>query len=459
MELKRYLRVLARRRGIGAATFFLTSVATVILVTFQGPVYEAGGTALLHPRQPGTDTAIDASDLLVRGVKIAETYASVARSELIRERAEARLGGLDASGVTVTAEVVTDTNILSITARGGDPEAVPALAAAVMDETIEYVVALNDPYLVSPLDEPRDAGPIGSNKGFTIALGALFGLVLAVILASFAEYLDGGLEPESPLRDEPTGLRNEEYLKERVAEEMSRADGSDRIFALAAFRVAMRRTDEGSEHWGSPSELDLKRIGEFLPLTVPGEVVIGHLGEGEFAAILPDMDRAAADRTLARWETGVSTVLDGHGSGARATSGFSEGVCVYSNGAFDGDREAVRAARRLTDREASTVVRARTAPVQIHPAASPAPRGERRPPARAPRSDPDPPRRAEGESAGNGARRGGPVELHAAPDPEVVVVPPADEEPARGPGPPKAATGGQRSTKASKGRPRANRRR
>jgi capsular polysaccharide biosynthesis protein/GGDEF domain-containing protein len=432
VELRRYFRVLQRRRRIGATAFLVTSVATFFLVLMQPAVYESRGTALLQPRLSGTEgDAIDASDLLVRGVKIAETYATVARSDHLRELAEASVDpAIDLSGITVGAEVVTDTNILSISARGKDPEAVQALSTAVMDSTVGYVSSLDEPYVISTLDEPKvGKDPVGPNKGVTIAIGVIFGMVLAVILALFAEYLGGGIGAEGISVDERTGLYNETYLRTRVREEMSRADRTGRSFSLAAFLVAIQQA--GDEPWRPPSDLDLQRIGELLPLTVREEVVIAHLGDGEFGALLPDMERPAADRTLARWEAGVSAVLDGHHQTSEFTPGFAEGVSQYRDQAFDGDREAIRLARRLTDREAPTVVRAR------------------------PRVSPGPPPTAphEPRSKDNGSR------ADATGEPAVPIDPATS---AVGPGRPiaPARQGGNQRSKASKGKPRAaNRRR
>lgn len=356
MELRRYLRVLGRRRWLAAAAFLVTSLMTFALVLPQPPVYESRGTALLHPRLPGTEgDAIDASDLLIRGVKIAETYATVARSELIRERAESRLGpDIDPSGVTVGAEVLTDTNILSISARGGDPEAVQALSEAVVAATVAYAQSLDDAYVISPLDEPKvPKNPVGPNKRLTIAIGLVLGMLLAVVLALFAEYLAGGRGADRSVMDARTGLHSEGYLRKRLREEMSRADRTGRGFSLAAFRITMRHTVDG-EPWRAPGSRDLRRIGELLRLTVRREVVLAHLGDGEFGALLPDMGRSVADGLLARWEAGVVAILDGHDDGINAVPHLSKGVCQYRDRRFVGDREAMLAVQRLSDQEATT---------------------------------------------------------------------------------------------------------
>ncbi|HUF58995.1 MAG TPA: hypothetical protein VMR89_05870 [Actinomycetota bacterium] len=358
MELRRYLRVISLHRRLAALAFLVTGAATFVLVFLQPPVYESTGTSLIHPRVRDQGDAIDASDLLIRGVKIGETYATVARSRMIRDRAEATLDpDLKVSGITVVAEVVTDTNILSISTRGNDPVAAQALSTAVMDATMDYSISLDDAYVISPLDPPEVAdSPVGPNKGLTIAIGLISASLLAVLAALFAEYLRGGLERRRSAEDDRTGLLNEGFLSKRLWEEISRADRTGRTFALASFRVGLRRSGDDDDGWRPPGDHDLRKIGELFPLTATPEVVIAHLGEGEFGAILPDMDGPAAYRMLARWEAGIGAVLEGRVPEATDPR-FAEGVCLYRNQAFDGDREAVRLARQLTDREVATVVR------------------------------------------------------------------------------------------------------
>jgi capsular polysaccharide biosynthesis protein/GGDEF domain-containing protein len=369
VELRRYLRVLRRHWRLAVIAFLVTGDTTLVLVLQQPDVYHATGTALIRPRMAGTDSdAIDASDLLVRGVTIAETYATVARGDMIRDRADASLDPrIDPSGVIVGAEVVTDTNILSISARGTDPEAVHAVSEAVLDATITYARSLNDAYLLSPLDEPTlPTSPVGPNKGLTIAIGVIFGMLLALVLALFAEYLSGGLDGDDPLTDPRTGLHNEGYLRRRVGEEMSRADRSGRGVVLVGFRVTMRHTGDG-EPWRTPADRDLRRIGELLQLTVPEEVVLAHLGNGEFGAILLDIDGPVADRMVAHWEGGLLAVLYALGDRADAVPHLTKGLCAYRDQRFVGDREAKLTAQSLSDHGSSTH-EAATA-IEVHHAA------------------------------------------------------------------------------------------
>lgn len=355
MELKRYLRVLARHWWLAGIALNVTVLATLALVSAMPPVYESTGTLVLRPRLPGTESdAIDASDLLIRGVKIAETYATVAKSDLIRERAVAQLDPeIDPSGVKISAEVLTDTNVLSITASGSDAQAVQALSAAVMTATDDYVDSLEDAYLMVPLDAPTLPGsPVGPNRVLTIGIGGVLGLMLAVVLAMFAEYLRGDPRRDDPLKDASTRLHNARYLRERLHEEIKVSDRTRRTFALAVMRVAIGQAGDGGPR-RVPAPRFLRRIGELLRLAVADEVAVGYLGNGEFAAILPETESAEADELLVRWESSAIAVLEGQ----KPASSFPKVVavcCRYAQGSFIGGHEAMLVFQRLLDEEDPT---------------------------------------------------------------------------------------------------------
>jgi hypothetical protein len=91
-----------------------------------------------------------------------------------------------------------------------------------------------------------------------------------------------------------------------------------------------------------------------LRLTVPEDVVLAHLGSGEFGAILLDIDGPMTDRMLARWEEGLLAVLSALGDRAGAVPHVTRSLCRYRDQRFVGDREARLTALSLSDRASST---------------------------------------------------------------------------------------------------------
>jgi capsular polysaccharide biosynthesis protein len=164
---------------------------TGAMVVPKPDVYKSSASFVVRPHELSGGDEIRAFDTLIRGVSINATYASIARSKLIRDRAKATLGPtFDATGLKISAEVVTGTNILSISVRGGDPQLVRDFAAAVATETVAYVDTVDDAYRLEPLDSPAlPKRPLDNRKSLTIALGGVLGLLLGVWLALFVEYL------------------------------------------------------------------------------------------------------------------------------------------------------------------------------------------------------------------------------------------------------------------------------
>lgn len=200
MELRRYIEVTRRWWWLVGLAFIVTAAVTVSSVASQTPTYASSATFLVRPRSDDASEDARAFDALIRGVTINTTYASIARSDLVRNRAEERMDPeARADDMSVSARVLTDTNIVSLSVKGPDPDHVLALANAISAEAVEYVNGLSDVYVLQPLDEPtRAEGPTATNRTLTISIGVVLGLALGVGLALLVEYLrKGGAPPRS----------------------------------------------------------------------------------------------------------------------------------------------------------------------------------------------------------------------------------------------------------------------
>ena len=217
MDLYRYLQIMRRRWLFTAIGFLLTAGLTVAFVNEQPSVYESTATFVIRPRTMNADDDLRAIDTLTRGVEVSSTFATVARSDLIRDRAKLRLDtSTPTSGMTVTSEVVTSTNILEVSVTGGDPEAVHALATAVGDETVTYVANLQRVYELQILDAPRMPDrPVAPNRPLIIGTGIALGVGVGMVFALLAEGFAG---PPSPryLSDQLTeALRDTRSVSDR----------------------------------------------------------------------------------------------------------------------------------------------------------------------------------------------------------------------------------------------------
>jgi capsular polysaccharide biosynthesis protein len=135
---------------------------------------------------------IRAIDTLARGVEINATYAAIARSDQIEERAEAHFEEGEVPDIdSVSATVLTGTNIIEVSVVGPEAEGVQAMAQAVGEETLAFVNNLGDVFQLQPLDAanlPRI--PAGPNRLLTLIVGFIVSASLAVGVAVLAEAID-----------------------------------------------------------------------------------------------------------------------------------------------------------------------------------------------------------------------------------------------------------------------------
>lgn len=363
MELRRYLQIIRAWWWLVLIAFVVTAGATLALVLPQPPVYESKGTFVVRPRSLDSEEVVNAFDTLIRGVEINATYAAIARSDLIRSRAEERVGPeVSTSDLSVDAQVVTGTNIVSISVRGLDRDSAQAFAEAVGAETVAYVVELNDAYQLDPLDPATSpASPAGPNKRLTLVLGLMFGAALGVGLALFAEYLRGAKTPSSSgtqeeeeeeasvfnIIDPQTNVYNEPFFRIRLHQEISRAKRTGRSFSFAVLHVAPS-WDDGSLLPRGPASRDRRRVAEGLKEALHEEAVLASLDDGTFALLLPEMSVSEARELAVDWEVELEARIDGDGNGSGPRISIV-GVCEYRDPAFLGDPEAERVARRLTE--------------------------------------------------------------------------------------------------------------
>jgi capsular polysaccharide biosynthesis protein/GGDEF domain-containing protein len=368
MELRRYGAIVRRWWVFALLALVSTIGATVWFVQRQPVIYESSATYVVKAGE------FDALDTLIRGAQISATYASIARSEYIRQEARDALPGYEGVDISVSAEPVTGTNLIDISVRSEDPEAAQVFAEKISERTVAYVADLEEAYALEPLDSPSlPVQPVAPNEPLTIALGVIFGLVLAFGAALFLEYLrprpsayeQGGSErarvapagnmsrsprpPQGPIgllsmRDAGTGLYNEWYFRLRLRQEVQRALREDTVFSVGILRASWLDEDDAVQE---PSGEDLRPFGEAIEPALREQDVLASFGEGTFAVLLPDIDAAGMELVLLQWEASIAEVQPvGRGEGtARVWVDVSH--CEFEDGGFVGDVGARRIAQRL----------------------------------------------------------------------------------------------------------------
>jgi capsular polysaccharide biosynthesis protein len=345
VELRRYLRIARRRWWLILLMFVVTTAATAALVIPQPWIYESTATWLIRSRLPVTNgDTIDATDVLNRTVNLAASFATLARSDRIKAGAVEDLGtDVDVSGTHVSAEIITTTTILSITVSGPHPDVNAALAQAVGRRTSVFIYSLGTPFVLTPVDAAEASRtPVAPNKKLTIAMGAVLGLGLGMAFALLAEYLRRSREAEEAAESGRADPLVRDWLRWQRIE----ADQAQQPFSTGLIRVLTAPPDDGPSAATPPTPDDVRRIKGLLRLSVPEEVAIAYVGEGDFVLIVPATELILARDLVERVREGLSLMLVAAGRPDGALY-VSSGSCGYENRRLEGDAWVVRTIRRL----------------------------------------------------------------------------------------------------------------
>ncbi|MEM7286259.1 MAG: Wzz/FepE/Etk N-terminal domain-containing protein [Actinomycetota bacterium] len=381
MELRRYLMVIRQRWKLVAFVMLLTTFAAGFLVWNEEPVYEASGTYVVRAQGETSDDAVRATDTLNRGVEINSTYARVARSDVVKQRAREVLAsnGISTSGLGISSEVIPGTNIIRITVSGGDPEAVAAYASAVGEQTAAFLLESGELFNLQELDTPDvPNSPEPSTSSLTVALGLVFGAAGGAMLAFVAHYLSE--EPDRAslnIRDSMTGAYSDDYFRLRLRQEMSRCDipmDLDEIDKAARDAEPSKKAKSGNGKSGNgkqprqrtgpgftvamieiqpddpnlngsapgPEPLELRDAAQALLARLRLQDVLAYVGDGTFAVICPDLPARGTRRILTDWNLYLGSRFDEETTLRSLRASIS--TCQCDAMGVVGDRDALKAA-------------------------------------------------------------------------------------------------------------------
>jgi diguanylate cyclase (GGDEF)-like protein len=360
MELKIYLRILLRKWWIVLPAFLIAFTATIVLTFTQAPTYRVTTTFVVTPNSSFEDVQSFASglDMISRRDEIASTYAEVAASRLIKRAAadELNLSQDQRKRLSVESQVLAGTNVLKIVVEGSDPVVVKDFANMVGAKIIAYVRELYEVHDLRPLDQATlPASPVKPDKKVNLALGAILGLALGGGLAFLSEYLQAPLESMTNLGilDEETGAYNGRYFRQRLGEEMSRAERNKYPLSLAMMDVDHLEV-MGTSYSPQVRSEALRKVAVFLKQYLRQEDVLARLDGTVFAFLLPDTPGEEAQAVMEKVQTRIAwTPLEMERSGIKLNLSTIAGVAAYSYNGTGQDEFLAKANRALQQAEAA----------------------------------------------------------------------------------------------------------
>jgi capsular exopolysaccharide synthesis family protein len=204
-----FLNVLGARWRIIAVSLLAVIAATAVQTIMTPAVYTSTAKIFLSATQPpgaGTDNKVATyavnSDDLAR-------YLDVLNAPSVIEPLRQRLGLAPGTPLSVSGEVAQTSNIMTITATGGDPallarianEAGPVLAE-VATQKFSPLLAANGQSVeatpIAPATVPTE--PVSPNAKRNLMLGGLLGLALGIGLALLRHTLDTKVRTEDDIK-------------------------------------------------------------------------------------------------------------------------------------------------------------------------------------------------------------------------------------------------------------------
>jgi diguanylate cyclase (GGDEF)-like protein len=336
MELRIYLSVLARRWWLILAVTVICGLAALLYALNLPEVYEGQSSSVLRPHSSLVfdESTVRAIDTLSRRIEIATTYAEVAGSDLIQNRAleSLALDPDDSTGLSVNGRLIPGTNVLELSIRGPSREVIGLFADAVNQEFIAYVNSLYDVFELELLDQPRVARlPVGPDTKIILAGGIVLGMALGSILALLVQYwqIVNADSKHLDILDTETGTFNRAYFDLRLKEEVSRATHNRGTFALALLAFEY---PGAVDTWTTQYKADmLRRVITFIGGQIREEDILCRYEAMKFALLLPALSISRARDLLAgvedRFGAGAADQVDE----GYAELGISAGIACYTD--------------------------------------------------------------------------------------------------------------------------------
>jgi capsular polysaccharide biosynthesis protein len=204
VELRRYFAIL-RRRALLVVLAVAAGLGAGYINTPRTPIYSAEATIYVGSKQLGTTDQVRVSqDALLGLERVIKTFASMIDSEPIAEAALERVD-VDRSTASVVAATsalpVPDTQLLRIRVSETVPSLSRDLANGMADAFVERIASFEPSRQPEPGELPQlpayvferaklPTVPEPTGLARQLALGALFGFVVAAGAAFLLEYLD-----------------------------------------------------------------------------------------------------------------------------------------------------------------------------------------------------------------------------------------------------------------------------
>ena len=192
MELRDYLDVFKKRWIVIVAITVLVIAAVLVYSFAQEPVYEAKATCMVSATLTGQGE-YSANQIILQ---LLETMNNIAVSRPVLESTSSKLKSTRSSTQlkhAITSKVLSDTQLIAISAKDSEPLTAMLEANAAADSLIEFVNRNegNGTYKIEKVEPPTTPNsPISPKPLRNAIIGGFLGLILGIGVAAVLESID-----------------------------------------------------------------------------------------------------------------------------------------------------------------------------------------------------------------------------------------------------------------------------
>lgn len=179
------------------------SIAAILSYFVIPPVYESVVTVIVDKKGDSKDQNIQYNDVMMYQ-NLIKTYANIGKSDDVYSEAAVNLeNGISADRLnkSITITPITDTQLLTISAKGKSPKDALDIVTAVSES---FVKVSNNVYPAGDiriLNKGKLEGiPVSPNKKLNIGVGFLIGVVISFGLIILLDYFDSTIKSEEDIK-------------------------------------------------------------------------------------------------------------------------------------------------------------------------------------------------------------------------------------------------------------------
>jgi len=205
LDLREFLGIIVKRiKIIVAITLVATLISGIVSFLVIKPTYEATLSVFIGKTSDTKNDTVsyDNSDITMYQ-KLVKTYAQIATSNDVAEKAAAQLGNnLNAKQIQGMLKVTPqqDTQIMDVKVQSKNPEEARQIVEKVtvlFIEKAEKVIPNGNVQILDKAQTPEN--PIKPNKKLNVAIAFFLGLMVSVGLVFILEYMDSTIKSQEDI--------------------------------------------------------------------------------------------------------------------------------------------------------------------------------------------------------------------------------------------------------------------